>query len=143
MEDLKQAFPSGMKYPYIDVANAILSISTPEPIARAPFIVVWSNEHTCDGYDADSLEEAQGFAIDTLIEWQAEESSNWSFLPDGTPTPTDEQVESWDYMIYNCYVYVKQYNPNTDEYETVWEPSDEELEEIGWHEWNTETEEKK
>lgn len=138
MDDLKQAFPDGMKFPYIDVANAILSMSTPEPIVRAPFHVTWDTDNCCDGYDVESLDAAKFSALDTMIEWMCEETMEWEFKPDGTPAPTEEQIESWDYMIFNCCVSVTQYNPQTDEYETIWEPSDDELEEIGWHEWKRE-----
>ena len=36
MDDLKSAYPKGMEFPYIDVANAILSISRPMPITSEP-----------------------------------------------------------------------------------------------------------
>lgn len=133
MDDLKQAFPDGMpEYTYIEVANAILAMSTPEPIKRDPFILVWDTDSCCDSYGAESLEAAKNDALDTLLNWMVEESWNWSFLPDGTPNPTEEQKNSWDYMIYNCWVEVRQYNPKTDDYETVWEPSDGDLTELGW-----------
>lgn len=138
MDDLKQAFPDGMKFPYIDVANAILSMSTPEQIVKAPFHVVWNTDDCCDEYDVESMECGKDSALDTLVNWMCEETEEWKFGPDGTPMPTEEQIESWDYMIFNCYVYVTKYNPEADEYETVWEPSDEELEDIGWHEWKKE-----
>lgn len=95
MDDLKRAYPNGMKYPYIDVANTILSMSTPKPIVRSPYRVVFSNGIvTCDRYSHDSLEEAK-------LQCYANPKS---------------------------YVYVEQYNPETDEYDKIWCPSDGKLE---------------
>lgn len=133
MDDLKQGFPGGMKYPYIEVANAILSISRPPLIYRSPFKVIWETDDACDSYDAVSLEAAKTSAIETLIQWEQEESEGWAFLPDGTPNPTAKQKESWDYMVYNCIVRVAQYNPSTDEYDDIWDPDDNDLLGIGWH----------
>lgn len=133
MDDLKQAFPDGMpEYTYLEVANAILAMSRPEPIARDPFIVVWSTDDCCDSYGCETMEWAKGSALDTLLEWMNEEIHDWKFSPDGTPLPTQEQKDSWDYMIYNCWVEVRKYNPRTDDYDDVWEPSDDELTELGW-----------
>lgn len=133
MDDLKQAFPDGMpEYTYIEVANAILAMSRPQPITRDQFIVVWDTDSCCDSYGAESLEWAKESALDTLCEWMNEEVRDWKFSPDGTHLPTQEQKDSWDYMIYNCWVEVRQYNPNTDEYDDIWEPSDDDLTELGW-----------
>ena len=43
-----------------------------------------------------------------------------------------QEREDFNYMICNCSVRVDKYNPNTDEYEEYWEPSSEELKNIGW-----------
>ena len=132
LDDLKEGFPDGMEYPYVDVANAILAISRPKPIERAPWRMIWSNEHSCDGIDCKSFGEAKNQALDTLLEWAAEESNGWALDPETyEPLPTEEQKENWDYMFYNCYTYVEKYNPDTDEYEEYWSPSDEDLERHG------------
>jgi len=139
MDDLKEAFPNGMKYPYINVANAILAMSRPEPIHRAPYHVVWNTDDCIDGYDADSFGSAKESALDTLLNWMYTESETWNFMQDDNgsiiPTPTEEQIESWDYMIFNCWVEVYKYNPDTDEYEEYWSPSYEDEKEIGWCAW--------
>lgn len=133
LDDLKTAFPDGMKYPYIDVANAILAISKPQPIKKSAYLVQWDNDSCSDGYGADSLEAAKESALDTLIEWMMQESMNWKYDSENQEViPTEKEKENWDYMIFNCSVSVAEYDPNTDEYETVWEPNDEELEKIGW-----------
>ena len=133
LEDLKEGYPDGMEFPYVDVANAILTISRPTPITRSPYHVTWETDNCCDGFDCESFESAKCAALDTLIEWEMEESQDWSFDPETYKSqPTEEQKENWDYMIYNCGVSVYKYNPQTDEYDEVWSPSEEELDSIGW-----------
>ena len=127
MDDLKQAYPDGMEYPYIDVANAILAMSKPKPIERAPFKVVIDTDSLTYGFYCSSYGEAHEHVMDTLLEWMADEMSGWKH-----DEPSDEEKERWDYMIYNCSVCVDKYNPETDEYETVWEPSYEDEHRIGW-----------
>lgn len=133
LDDLKKAFPDGMEYPYVDVANAILGMSRPELIYRAPYRVIWSTDDCDDGFNEETFEAAKDNAMVVLSEWiaqQAAESSSadlheWS----------EEDVENWDYMIYNCSVEVMKYNPLTDEYEEYWSPSYEDEREIGWLEY--------
>ena len=130
MDDLKQAFPGGMpEYTYQEVANAILAMSRPQPITRSPYIVVWNTDDCIDSYGCDSLGAAIASAEDTLVEWACQQTAEWE-----SDAPTKEEAEDWNYMIYNCWVEVRQYNPKTDEYDTVWEPSDDDLELIGWKE---------
>lgn len=130
MDDLKTEYPEGMEFPYIEVANAILAISHPRPIERTPYVVAWYTYSASDEYGCDSLEAALCSAEDTLLNWQMEEISGWSV--DG---PTEEQIESWDYMIYNCGVSIWKYNPDTDEYEEEWEPDEDFQRRLGWDEW--------
>ena len=136
MEDLKTGYPYGMKFPYVDVANAILEISKPSPIHRAPFRVHWSTDTWDDGADCESFEQAKCDAEDTLVEWMTQECAEWAYDlgEDGAaiPRPTQEQRESFDYMIYNCGVSVEKYIPETDCYETTWSPDENELAELGW-----------
>lgn len=130
LDDLKEEFKNGMEYPYIDVANAILAISRPRPIVRAPYRVWWDTDSCCDGYDCESFGAAKCSAEDTLCEWMCEEFCKWA----DPYHPTEEQKEDWDYMIWNCGVSVAKYNPHTDEYEECWSPSQEELDAMGWAE---------
>ena len=132
MDDLKEAFPNGMEFPYVDVANAILEMSRPEPIHRSPWRVCWDTDNCSDGYDVESFEAAKAEALDTLAEWQTEQCYNY---PSDLNKWTEKQIEDWDYMYYNCGVSIYKYNPQIDEYEEYCEPSDEELKEIGWMEY--------
>lgn len=126
LDDLKTAYPDGMELPYIDVANAILAMSRPRPIERAAYKMVWDTDSCCDAIGFDSFGAAKCNAEDTLIEWAMEEWFEWE------GEPTEEQKESWDYMVYNCGVHVEGYDPNTDTYKVVWSPSNEELKALGW-----------
>ena len=130
LRDLKEAFPNGMEFPYVDVANAILAISRARPIKRAPWLMVWDTDSCCDDIECESFEQAKGEAEDTLIIWMCDERDTWKdvFIP------TEEELENYNYMIYNCSVRVDKYNPDTDEYEEYWEPSYEDEELIGWKE---------
>jgi len=116
-----------MDYPYIDVTNAIMAISKRKPIKRAKWRVTWDTDSCCDGYDTPSLAQGKQDALDTLIEWMCEEQSEWN-----SDEPTGEEAEHWNYMIYNSSAGVKRYDPDTDQYEEYWYPSDKQKEQIGW-----------
>ena len=127
VDDLKTAYPNGMKYPYIHVANAILSISRPKPIVRAKYRVFWDAHDTCDAIDAQTLGEAMDIVMELYESWIDEEQMKWK-----TSEPTPAEKENWNEMIYACSAIVEKYDPETDEYFDEWYPSDEELEAIGW-----------
>ena len=127
MDDLKTEYPNGMEYSYLDVANAILDMSKPKPIERKPWKMQWDTDSDCDAVGFDSFDAAKSCAMDTLLEWMAEECHHWN-----GNVPTEEEKENWDYMVYNCCVSVLKYNPDTDDYDEHWSPSCEDLEEIGW-----------
>ncbi len=129
LQDLKEAYPDGMEYPYIDVANAILAISKPRPIVRKKYKLIYNTENDTDGIEYDSLEMAKDAAIEILVEWMIEEQTKWK-----NGEPTEEQKNDWNYMVHNCYVEVFKYNKDMDEYEEYWEPSYEDEKEIGWEE---------
>ena len=131
MKDLKTAYPNGMEFPYIDVANAILSISRPAPIVRSPYKTMYDTPNFCDSVEFEDLEQAKEDAIDTLHLWMQEEYSQW-----GGEEPTEEEKDHWDYMIFNCSAWIVKYNPDTDEYEDFWFIPDETKNEIGWKEYN-------
>lgn len=128
LEDLKAGYPQGMEYPYIDVANAILSITKEKPIVRRPFVMVWDNDSCVDGIDFDSFEAAKGDALDTLIFWMTEQRRLWGDVF----APTEDELDDYNYMIENYSVHIDRYNPNTDEYDEFWYPSYEDEEDIGW-----------
>ena len=131
INDLKEEFPNGMKYPYIDVANAILAISRPKPIVRSPWRLVWENEHCSDGMDYSSFESAKEQAIDTLVEWQTDLLAKFNF-PNKLEDLTEEQKEEWNYMLSECSVSVYKYDETTDTYVEYWYPSYQEEKEINW-----------
>ena len=128
LQDLKEAYPDGMDYPFVDVANAILAISRPRPIVRAPYVISWDNGvEACGSIDANSFEEAKDGAIEMLMDWMHTERGTWD-----EKEPNQEQKDSWDMMIYNAYAEVHKYNKYTDEYEEEWCVPDDTLREIGW-----------
>jgi hypothetical protein len=130
LSDLKEGYPNGMEYPYVDVANAIAAISRVEPIVRSPYQMIFDTDSCCDGIDFESFEAAKADAEDTLIQWMVEERSEWEDLFH----PNDEELDNYNYMICNCSVWVGKYNPDTDEYEEEWSPSYEDAEALGWYE---------
>ena len=128
LEDLKEGYPDGMEYPYIDVANAILSISKVRPITRAPFRMVWDTDTDCDGFGCESFEAAKAYAEDTLVEWMCQQRSEWK----DPFCPTEDELDEYNYMIWNCSVEVRKYDPMTDEYDEFWSPSYDDEEQLGW-----------
>ena len=89
--------------------------------------VCYDTEHFSGSFGCDSLESAKSYALDTLMEWMSQERSEWK-----SDTPTDEEKERWDYMIYNCGVSVEEYDERAGEYISAWEPSDLDVDCIGW-----------
>ena len=127
LDDLKKAFkPEEMEYPYVDVANAILSMSRPNPIKRAPWKMIWNMPDCIDGEDCESFEDAKDAALHTYEIWM--EGFEWS------NPPTWEKVDEWNYMIGEHFCWIEYYDPKTDEYEGEYWIPDEELAEIGWKE---------
>ena len=132
MDDLTESYPNGMKFPYIDVANAILSISRVHPIVRAPWKMVYDGGDFVDSSNHNSFEEAKSDAIETLFGWMHERSASWKFGDNGEAFPTDEQIEEWNDMIESCSVWAEKYNADKDEYEEYWFPPYDEEDKIGW-----------
>ena len=130
LDDLKKAFPNGMKYPYVTVANAILEISRPRPIVREPWKMIWDNDNATDGVGYETFEAAKDAALDTLAAWAAQARAEWV-----REKPNTDEKYDWDYMVCHCSVQVQKYDPDTDEYEDYWEPSHEDEQQVGWLEW--------
>lgn len=80
-----------------------------------PYTVVYDGGHFIDGVGAESLSEAKDIARDILRNWMEECVS----------------VRDWNQMVTECSVWVEANNGSTTG-EAVWEPSDEELVEMGW-----------
>ena len=118
MNDLKYAYPNGeLEYTYLEVANAILSISRPRPIERKPYAVYFETEDNSDGIVANTFEEAQ------------EKLNN---IYKGWLEVAPEDIDEYNSMIENCYAEIHKYNPNTDEYEEFWSPDDKYLDALGF-----------
>lgn len=129
MKDLKNEFPDGMPEPftYLEIANAILSMSRPEPIERAPFKVMWGNGGGCGSIARDTLESAIETAESVLAGWIVQEQAGWE-----SDVPTQTEADDFNYMIDNCSANVWEYDPKKDTYRPLWEPPDDLLESIGW-----------
>jgi len=135
IRDLKEAYPNGMEYPYVDVANAMLLLAKPTLLERKPWLMVFDMGHTVDGIEYDSFEAAKEQALETLVEWQVQQVSEFKNIQGPADFPAklgQEQREEWDYMISECHVEVQKYNPDTDEYEEYWFPSYEDEKQVGW-----------
>ena len=130
LDDLKQAYPDGMEFPYVDVANAINAMSKVKPIERKPWMMCFDAGSFCDGIGFDSFGAAEADAEDTLVEWMCQKRHSWK----DCFCPTDDELDAYNYMICNNSVEVRRYNPNTDEYDVFWSPSYEVEEQIGWKE---------
>lgn len=74
IKDLKTEYPNGMKYPFVDVANAIMSVSKPSFIERPPFRMIFDMGHTVDSIPFESFEAAKDDAIETLVDWMCQHS---------------------------------------------------------------------
>lgn len=82
------------------------------------FRCIYDGDSFIDGIDCDTIEEAQNYARDILIEWAT----------------TYESDEDHNMMVENCMTWVEQYDPKTDEWEDIWYPEEEFLESIGFTE---------
>lgn len=81
--------------------------------------LIYDMEHTIDGIEYDSFECAKEGAFTILDSWMFEANA-------------DNTTEEWNYMVYNCCVWVEEYDEESGEWEEIWSPSDQELESIGW-----------
>lgn len=134
LQDLKEGYPDGMDYPYVDVANAIIAISKRKPLESSTWHVHWDTDSCCDGFPVNSLAQGKNEAYELLIGWMVDQQATW-----GSDIPTGEEADMWNYMIYNSDAGVTKYNPWTDEYEEYWYPSDKQKAKIGWKIINTYT----
>ncbi len=94
--------------------------------------IVWNNENHVDfapNREYCTFEEAEKEAKNLLCCWMSKEKEKWIWnKTTGLPEPTEEQINNWNEMIENCYVYIIK----TEEIDL----SDEDYEEIGWMKWN-------
>lgn len=111
---------------------------------HAPYRMIYDGDSFIDGEDCESLEDAIGRAQDVLVMWMQEEcyEKKWQWDEENCRYhPTEEQIEDWDYMIYNMGCYVVEYTGD-EEYDgytsiddAVWPRSQDDLDEIGWMLW--------
>lgn len=86
----------------------------------------------CDGIMYGSFEQAKTEALELLMRWEAQEMESWEY----PINPTEEQIESWDMMIFNFSVWVEEFDDEENEWIEAWCPSDDDLQAILWDEWN-------
>lgn len=86
---------------------------------RKQFKLIYDTTNFIDGFECDTLSEAQ---------------DGCRYVLEGWMESCDPDPDEWDYMIETCSVWVEQYVPDADDWSTVWEPSDAWLEAIGWTE---------
>lgn len=134
-------------FPLESVAKVIIEIGNeqPDPPSKGhkQFCMIFDVGHSVDGIEFDTFEAAKTDAIDTLINWMAEETVGWKTetSEDGIsvfPHPTNEQIESWDDMINTCSVYVVEWDETKNGWQDAdeaWFPSHEDEKGIGWMEW--------
>lgn len=94
--------------------------------------MVWETECCVDSIDYETLEEAKANAIETLYFWMKSQVIDNKY-PMNPKEWNEKQIEEWDYMIYNCGVSIRDKTKYNDkDFGEIWEPSNEELKEIGW-----------
>lgn len=93
--------------------------------------MIYETSSFSGGIEYDFFEEAKETALDILCDWQSNETCDWN-----RPfNPTEEQIDRYDYMIFNYRVWVEEYNEDEGYWEEIWSPSQEELEMCSWLEW--------
>ena len=93
------------------------------------FLVVWNTEDCCDGFEQDDFESAKRSVWEIYEGWLQDALLISASEPDFQP-------EDWDVMIDNCWAEIKILNPDTNQYDHYWYPSDADLTDIGWDYWN-------
>ena len=98
--------------------------------------VIWDNGNCIDSTHTEyhTVREAIEIAKEILHNWIFAEMERWTWNQETCfPEPTLEQIDDWDYMIANCYVYIVEKDGN---YSEELELSDNDYKEVGWMEWN-------
>ena len=104
--------------------------------------LIWNTEDCIDGYDlpwVKTEEVAKKELKEVYNTWMCHERKDWYIPADGVPRLHEEQIDSWNYMIHECYCYLIPFNEETGEYsedeeDEIWLTA-EELNEIGWFEY--------
>ena len=96
------------------------------------FKMVWENESCADSIDCKTFDEAKDHALELLMDWRSCHLTDNNY-PSRLEDWSEKQIEDWDYMICNCFVSVRDDEKyNEEDFGEVWSPSDKELSEIGW-----------
>ena len=101
---------------------------------KTGYEVVYDTEHFSGSLHLDDQDAAVSTAIDILMEWMMNERSTWD---QDASAPTDEQRDSWNYMIGTSTVFVYECFPGKDEPDeddVIWDMNDTDLRKIGWKE---------
>lgn len=122
-----------------NIARALVEIAAENPKPEEPpkrYTMIYDGDSFVDGTDYETLEEALEAAKETLIFWEQCEvfDKGWALGENGIPHPTEKQIEDWDYMIWNFNTYVIEKDDDGNAIEEHY-LSDDDLEEIGWVEW--------
>lgn len=144
LNDLKSMVEAGEKYdfPLEDIAKELVAIGNEQPLpprrGHKLFSMVYDMGDTVDGVEHDTFEAAKDDALETLANWVAEEQKCWKVDENGTPHPTERQVESWDKMIEDYCVYIVRWDDEANDYEScddAWYPSSEDEKDTDWLYW--------
>lgn len=82
------------------------------------FRCIYDGDSFIDGVYFDDIESAKSAAIDILSSW--------------LECSADMTDDEYNMMIENCHTFVEEYDRESDSLECVYEPSDNELDNIGW-----------
>ena len=127
-------------YPIRTIALALREIGDEQPDpprkGHKRFMMLWDNDSCCDGTEHDTFEAAMFDAEETLLMWLCDEQSKWEIDENGVPHPTEEQIESYDYMIYNCEACVVEWDEEAGEYESIDYASYPSEDAVEWKTWN-------
>jgi hypothetical protein len=140
---LKETENKTFPFPIEDIARELVSIGNEQPTpprkGHKRYCMVFNTEDCTDGIEFDTFEEAKIDMEETYVNWRINEMSSWKTDENGNPCPTPEQIEGYDYMIDNCCCYISEWDEESGCYNDMdnsyWMP-DEELEEIGYVEWD-------
>lgn len=128
-DDLMQAYPEGMDYPYFEVGKAILFLSKHRQGVRPAWLVTWTAGEDVENISCESYDDATDTVFDILRTWRADAINGWVDFPN----PTEHELNNYNQMIRSRIIGVKEYVPKIGQYVTVWIPNHDVLRASGWH----------
>ena len=93
---------------------------------KRKYRMVYDTDNLIDAVTFDTFDEAKDNLFATYKLWMQIEHAKWK-----SAEPTEEDEDDWDYMIYNCICWIEELQEDG-EYAFCYEPTDDELKEIGW-----------